>query len=93
MYLEEQSVPEKPSKRSVVIHLQNEDPILADMDELPSPTATVIYFTNPRKRDKKNVNWVSPGARMFIFPMARINFIEVVTSEEELGSIVTPWRE
>jgi hypothetical protein len=79
--------------RSVIIHLQNEDPILADMEELPGPNATTVTFTNPRKRDKKNISWVTAGATMFVFPLARINFIEVVTTEEELGQVVKPWRD
>lgn len=79
--------------RSVIIHLSNEDPVLADMEEMPSPTATTITFTNPRTRDGKNIKWVTAGATMFIFPLWRVNFIELVTSEEEKGQVVKPWRE
>ena len=79
--------------RNVIIHLVNEDPIVADMEELPTANATCVFFTNPRKRDGKSVGWSSPGARAFIFPMARVNFIEVVPSKEEESSIVKPWRE
>jgi hypothetical protein len=84
---------ERSMARNVIIHLANEDPILADMEDLPGPNATTITFTNPRKRDRKSINWVTPGATMFIFPLSRINFIELVTSEEELGQVVKPWRE
>lgn len=79
--------------RSVIIHLMNEDPILADMEELPSATATCVAFTNPRKRDGKTAQWVTPGATAFILSMARINFIEVMTSEEEKRSVVEFYRE
>ena len=79
--------------RSVIIHLLNEDPVEAEMEALPSEHATCITFINPRKRDGKSVGWSSPGARAFIFPMARVNFIEVIPSKEEESSIVKPWRE
>ncbi len=79
--------------RSVIIHLVNEDPVLADMEELPSATATCVYFTNPRKRDGKPVGWATPGATAFVYAMSRINFIEVMTSEEERRNVVEFFRE
>lgn len=78
---------------SVIIHLVNEDPILADMETLPSETATCVAFTNPRKRDGKMAQWVTPGATAFILAMSRINFIEVMTSEEAKRSVVEFFRE
>jgi hypothetical protein len=79
--------------RSVIIHLINEDPVLADMEELPSASATCVYFTNPRKRDGKPVGWATPGATAFVFSMARVNFIEVMTSEEDKSKVVFPFRD
>ncbi|HEY7778754.1 MAG TPA: hypothetical protein VIC85_00955 [Ktedonobacterales bacterium] len=79
--------------RTVVVHILNEDPILADMEELPTTTATCVYFTNPRKRDGKPVQWASPGSISFVYPMARITFIEVVTSEEERRKVVEFFRD
>lgn len=79
--------------RSVIIHLINEDPILADMEDLPGPNATCVFFTNPRKRDGKPAGWVTPGATSFIYAMTRINFIEIMTSDEERRSVVEFFRE
>jgi hypothetical protein len=79
--------------RTVIIHLTNEDPVMADMEELPSPTATCIYFTNPRKKDGKPVNWASAGSVAFMFAMSRVNFIEVMTSAEERRKVVGWVRE
>lgn len=78
--------------RSVIIHLVNEDPIVADMETLPTETATCVAFTNPRKRDGKTAQWVTPGATAFIIAMARINFIEVMTSDEERDKVVEFYR-
>lgn len=79
--------------RKVIIHLTNEDPVMADMEDLPSPTATCVYFTNPRKKDGKPVTWASAGSVAFMFSMSRINFIEVMTSAEERRKVVEFFRE
>jgi len=46
-----------------VIHLHNEDPVLADMEKLPDPTHTSIIITNPRRRDGKPLGYVTEGAQ------------------------------
>ena len=66
----------------IILHLLNEDPILADMDELPDPTHHSIYVTNPRRRDGRPVHYVTEGATGFIFPMTRITFIEIMVTDE-----------
>lgn len=65
----------------VIVHLLNEDPILADMETLPEPGHQSIYITNPRRRDGRRVHYVTEGATGFIFPMTRITFIEIMETE------------
>jgi hypothetical protein len=79
--------------RSVLVHLINQHPVVAEMEELPAPTATCITFTNPRTKDGKPVPWATPGATAFIFSMSQVNFIEVMTSEEERAKVVEFFRE
>lgn len=79
--------------RTVIIHLLNQDPIVADMEMLPNENSAFVTFTNPRLRDEKNVGWATPGARSFIFPWSRINFIEVMTSKEEESNVIKPFRD
>ena len=67
----------------VIIHLHNEDPVLADMDSLPNPVDQCIFITNPRRRDGRSVHYVTEGATSFIFPWSRITFIEIMQSEED----------
>ncbi len=67
----------------VIIHLHNEDPVLAEMDSLPDPTHQCIYIVNPRRRDGRSLHYVTEGAKGFIFPWSRITFIEVMESEED----------
>ena len=79
--------------RNVIVHLSNEDPFVADIEDLPSPDVTNIAFFNPRTRDGKPLRYVTHGMSSMIFPWHRISFIEVVASEEERREVVEFFRE
>ena len=68
---------------TVLIHMVNEDPIVAELEELPSPQAQSIIINNPRQRDGKDLHYVLPEVQTLILPWSRINFIEVMPTEEE----------
>jgi len=77
---------------SVIIHIQNEDPILGEMDALPSPEDTMLIVKNPRRRDGKDLSFIDANVSTVVWPVSRVNFIEVMpTSEEE--EIITFVRE
>lgn len=77
---------------SVLIHIQNEDPVLGEVDELPGPSDVLITVKNPRKRDGKDLAYIDPTVNIVIWPFSRINFIEVMPGEEE-EDIITFVRE
>jgi len=79
--------------RSVIAHVTNEDPFLAEMNELPSRTDTSVEFFNPRLRDGKALRYVTHGMSSIIFPLHRVSFIEVMASEEERAQVVEFFRE
>ena len=66
----------------VIVHLMNEDPIVAEIDSWPDPTHQSIVIQNPRRRDGRPLHYVTDGATAFIFPWSRITFIEVMETEE-----------
>jgi hypothetical protein len=68
---------------TVVIHLSNEDPVVGEVDELPAANATVITIFNPRRRDGKDIQYLSSDIIKVIWPLAQVSFIEVVSSEGE----------
>ncbi len=68
---------------TVLIHLANEDPILAELDELPDPQHQTLIINNPRLRDGKDLHYVQPEVQTLIFPWTRITFIEVMPTDEE----------
>lgn len=67
----------------VVVHIINEEPFVADMESMPEPTATYITLVGPRSREGNRLNWITHGATHFIYPMARVAFLEVINMETQ----------
>jgi hypothetical protein len=68
---------------TVLVHLHNEDTVVAEIDELPNPQDQIIVINNPRLRDGKDLHYIQPEVQTVIFPWTRISFIEVMPTEEE----------
>jgi hypothetical protein len=68
---------------TVIVHIMSEDPIVGELDELPTASDTVIAINNPRRRDGKDVSYLSDDIIKVIWPIAQISFIEVLPSEGE----------
>jgi hypothetical protein len=68
---------------SVIIHLQNEDPVLGEMDSLPEVSDTLIMVKNPRRKDGKDLHYLEANVSTVFWPVGRINFIEVIPTGEE----------
>ena len=77
----------------VIIHVVGEDPIMADVEELPKPSDQFLEFTNPRRRDGKLLAYVTTGAKVFLFPWHRLSFVEVMTTESEKEDVIEFFRE
>jgi hypothetical protein len=68
---------------TVIIHISNEDPIVGELEELPGSTDTLIIVNSPRRRDGKDVQYLTSDVTKVIWPLAQIAFIEVMPSEGE----------
>jgi hypothetical protein len=68
---------------SVLVHLQNEDPVLGEMDSLPGLSDTLVIVKNPRRRDGKDLHYLELNVSTVLWPVSRINFIEVIPSSDE----------
>ena len=77
---------------SVLIHVSNEEAILAEVEELPSPQDNAIACLNPRRRDGKELHYVLPEVQEIIIPWHRINFIEIMPSGDE-EEIISPFMD
>jgi hypothetical protein len=68
---------------TIVLHIQNADPVVGEVDELPAATDTLVVVTNPRRLDGKDLHFLSENATSVIWPVDRLNFIEILSSKEE----------
>ncbi len=77
---------------SIIIHVMNEDAIIGEIDELPSPTDLYILVRNPRRRDGKDLGYIDSQVNQVIWPWNRIIFIEILPGEDD-NEIITFIRE
>ena len=63
--------------RNAVMHITNEQPLLADLFELPNPTDVAVRLTNLRSLDGKRPIFVDDSKSVFMFPYHRVSFIEI----------------
>jgi hypothetical protein len=68
---------------TVLIHILNEDPVLGEVENLPTLTDTIIIVNNPRKRDGKDLTNIVQNVTQVIWPLNRCAFIEVIPGEDE----------
>lgn len=68
---------------TIIVHLVNEDPLLAETERLPEPGDVTIALSNPRRRDGRIPHYLTRGVTEVILPMHRVSFIEILPEEEE----------
>jgi hypothetical protein len=64
--------------RNVVVHIANEQPLLADLYEMPTPGDISMVCTNVRMLDGKKPIFVDASASTFVFPYLTIRFLEIL---------------
>jgi len=82
--------------RNVVIHITNEQPLLADLYEMPTATDVSLVCTNMRMLDGKKPIFIDHSASIFVFPYLNIRFIEILAGQatgmpdapEDAGEVV-----
>ena len=68
---------------TVILHISGEPSITGELEELPKPTDNIIVITNPRQKDGKDLHYLENNVTKVIFPLAKVNFIEVLEGSEE----------
>lgn len=79
--------------RLVILHILNSEPILGEIDELPAPTDNTITVHNPRHIDGKDLNFIQEQVVSVIWPIEKINFIEIMPGEDDEEDIIGFVRE
>jgi hypothetical protein len=77
----------------VILHIHNSEPILGEIDELPAPTDNIITVHNPRHIDGKDVDYIQDQVATVIWPLEKINFIEIMPGEDDDEDIIGFVRE
>ncbi|MEN6392746.1 MAG: hypothetical protein ABFD53_02960 [Anaerolineaceae bacterium] len=68
---------------TLIIHIPNADPVIGEVDEIPSPTDNFIMVNNPRTRDNKDVPYLNEQTAFVLWPLEKLSFVEFLTSKGE----------
>jgi len=68
---------------SIILHIQNTEPVLGEVEELPKLTDTMVKVSNPRQRDGKDLIFLQHNVVTVYWPISQLNFIEILPGEEE----------
>lgn len=70
--------------QTIMLHILNEDPVVGEVEKIPSSTDTLVMVTNPRRKDGKDIYYLEANVTNAIWPLHRIALMEIMpTSEEE----------
>jgi hypothetical protein len=64
--------------RNAVIHIANEQPLLADLFEMATSADVSLVCTNIRMLDGKNPVFVDYPSSVFVFPYQALRFVEIM---------------
>jgi hypothetical protein len=68
---------------SVILHIAGETAILGEVEELPKPADNILVVSNPRQRDGKDLHYINNNVVKVIWPIAKLNFVEVLQDAED----------
>jgi hypothetical protein len=69
--------------RDVIVHIANEQPLLADLISEPAPSDVALICTNVRTMNGKKPVFIDSGDSTFVFPIVHIRFVEVPRTSME----------
>ena len=64
--------------RNAVIHIANEQPLVADLYEMPTATDVSLICTNIRMLDGKKPVFIDHQNSVFVFPYDTVRFLEIL---------------
>jgi hypothetical protein len=73
--------------RNVCLHVSNEQPLLADLYNLPGASDVGLLCTNVRTLDGKRPIFIDSMTATFFFPFRMIRFLEIPEGAIEAGGI------
>jgi hypothetical protein len=76
--------------KNAVIHLLNEQPVLADLYDMPKALDQGLLCTNLRTMDGKRPVFIDRMDGVFFFPYLHVRFLEIPTGGTGLAAIEPP---
>jgi hypothetical protein len=67
---------------SVIVHINNEDAVVCEMEELPEPNSVFLIVHNPRLRDGSDLHYLDENVTSMLVPLHRVNFVQIMPSAE-----------
>lgn len=67
---------------TIIVHIANEDAVVCEVEEMPSPTDLILVVHNPRRRDGKDLHYLDEDVTTMILPWHRVNFVQILPSAE-----------
>lgn len=68
---------------TIILHPTGEEPIIGETEELPKPTDISITLNSPRRLDGKELHYLADNVLTVIWPINRLNFIEILPTKAE----------
>ena len=68
---------------TIIIHPTGEEPIIGEVEQLPQPSDASITLNSPRRIDGKELHYLSENVLTVIWPIIRLNFIEILPTKAE----------
>lgn len=67
---------------SVIVHINNEDAVVCEMEEMPDTNCTYLVLLNPRLRDGSDLHYLDENVTSMMVAWHRINFVQILPSAE-----------
>lgn len=68
---------------SIILHIKGSDPVIGEVDELPSTSDIMVIVSNPRLLGGKDLHYLQENVVTVYYPVERLNFVEVLAGDEE----------
>ncbi len=70
--------------RNVVVHMQGDQPFIADLEALPTPSDAALVCTNIRLAGGKKPTFIDHSESTFLFPLLHVRFVEIPPTAEAI---------
>jgi hypothetical protein len=79
--------------KNTIVHLNNEQPLLADLYDMPKALDQGLLCTNLRTMDGKRPVFIDRIESIFYFPYLHIRFLEIPPASGGLAEVEAPSEE